>query len=118
MRQELGSIVPSNALKEGSALHLNNNQKDFDGHKKYPLSVLVQEMDMLPPEINPLRREVSKSISKNFIFIIIIICIISSLFQVHLTHDDFVSVFKMSFYEFDELPKWKKQELKKLNKLF
>ncbi|KAL7739752.1 hypothetical protein ACLKA6_014992 [Drosophila palustris] len=94
MRQELGSIAPSNALNEGSALHLNNNQKDFDGHKKYPLSVLVQEMDMLPPEINPLRREV------------------------HLTHDDFVSVFKMSFYEFDELPKWKKQELKKLNKLF
>lgn len=39
-------------------------------------------------------------------------------FKVHLTHDDFVSVFKMSFYEFDELPNWKKQELKKLNKLF
>ncbi|XP_034100246.1 villin-like protein quail isoform X1 [Drosophila albomicans] len=94
MRQELGSVAPSNGLSEGSALHLNNNQKDFDGHKKYPLSVLVQEMDMLPPEINPLRREV------------------------HLTHDDFVGVFKMSFYEFDELPKWKKQELKKLYKLF
>ncbi|XP_064546786.1 villin-like protein quail isoform X1 [Drosophila montana] len=94
MRQELGTVAPSNGIKEGSALLLNNNQKDFDGHKKYPLAVLVQEMDMLPPEINPLRREV------------------------HLTHDDFVSVFKMSFYEFDELPKWKKQELKKLYKLF
>ncbi|XP_030243943.1 villin-like protein quail isoform X2 [Drosophila navojoa] len=94
MRQQLATIAPSNGLKEGSALILNNNQKDFDGHKKYPLPVLVQEMDMLPPEINPLRREV------------------------HLTHDDFVSVFKMSFYEFDELPKWKKQELKKLYKLF
>lgn len=59
IRQQLGTIAPSNGLKEGSALLLNNNQKDFDGHKKYPLPVLVQEMDMLPPEINPLRREVS-----------------------------------------------------------
>jgi len=114
MRQELGSIAPSNGLDKGSALHLNNNQKDFDGHKKYPLSVLVQEMDMLPPEINPLRREVSQEI------LLLLFRIITRyfLFQVHLTHDDFVSVFKMSFYEFDELPKWKKQELKKLNKLF
>ncbi|EDW04121.1 GH10154 [Drosophila grimshawi] len=94
LRQKLGSVAPSNCLKQDSALLLNNSQKDFDGHKKYPLPVLVQEMDMLPPEINPLRREV------------------------HLTHDDFVAVFKMSFYEFDELPKWKKQELKKLYKLF
>ncbi|XP_017834860.1 villin-like protein quail [Drosophila busckii] len=94
MREQLGQTTPSNGLHKVSALLLNNNQRDFDEHKKYPLGVLVQEMDMLPPEINPLRREV------------------------HLTHDDFVSVFKMTFYEFDELPKWKKQELKKLYKLF
>ncbi|XP_020812284.1 villin-like protein quail isoform X1 [Drosophila serrata] len=96
MRKELGTAVPTtgNITNNGSALLLNNRQKDFDGHKKYPLMVLTQEMDMLPSEINPLKREV------------------------HLTHDDFVSVFKMSFYEFDELPKWKKMELKKQFKLF
>uniref|UniRef100_A0A6P4FDP0 Villin-like protein quail isoform X1 n=1 Tax=Drosophila rhopaloa TaxID=1041015 RepID=A0A6P4FDP0_DRORH len=96
MRKDLGNAVPSTCslANNGSPLLLNNRQKGFDGHKKYPLTVLIQEMDMLPPEINPLKREV------------------------HLTHDDFVSVFKMSFYEFDELPKWKKMELKKQFKLF
>ncbi|XP_070133242.1 villin-like protein quail isoform X1 [Drosophila bipectinata] len=96
MRKDLGNSVPSTCSlgNGGSPLLLNNKQTDFDGHKKYPLAVLIQEMDMLPPEINPLKREV------------------------HLTHDDFVSVFKMSFYEFDELPKWKKTELKKQFKLF
>ncbi|BFF95298.1 villin-like protein quail [Drosophila madeirensis] len=97
MRKELGSsAAPSNiaAVNGASPLILNGRQKDFDGHKKYPLPVLTQEMDMLPAEINPLKREV------------------------HLTHDDFVSVFKMSFYDFDELPKWKKTELKKQYRLF
>ncbi|KAH8298354.1 hypothetical protein KR018_008086, partial [Drosophila ironensis] len=96
IRQDLGSATPTaSALANvDSPLLLNNQQKDFDNHKKYPIQVLVQEMDMLPTEINPLKREI------------------------HLTHDDFVSVFKMSFYEFDELPKWKKTELKKQFKLF
>ncbi|KAH8412783.1 hypothetical protein KR009_005719, partial [Drosophila setifemur] len=96
MRKDLGTAVPTTCslINSGSPLLLNNKQTGFDGHKKYPLAVLTQEMDMLPPEINPLKREV------------------------HLTHDDFVSVFKMSFYEFDELPKWKKTELKKQFKLF
>ncbi|XP_026844669.1 villin-like protein quail isoform X1 [Drosophila persimilis] len=97
MRKELGSsTAPSNisAVNGTTPLILDDRQKDFDGHKKYPLPVLTQEMDMLPSEINPLKREV------------------------HLTHDDFVSVFKMSFYDFDELPKWKKTELKKQYRLF
>jgi len=63
MRKDLGNAVPSpsNLPNEGSALLLNNRQKDFDNHKKYPLTVLIQEMDMLPPEINPLKREVCES---------------------------------------------------------
>ncbi|XP_054742717.1 villin-like protein quail isoform X1 [Anastrepha obliqua] len=73
---------------------LKNHQKDFDLHHKYPIVILQQEIDLLPPEVNPLKREV------------------------HLTHDDFVSLFSMSFWEFDELPVWKKQELKKKYKLF
>lgn len=37
---------------------LMNNQKDFDLHQKYPITVLQQEIDLLPVEINPLKREV------------------------------------------------------------
>lgn len=38
--------------------------------------------------------------------------------QIYLTHDDFVSIFNMSFRDFRDLPVWKQQELKKANKLF
>uniref|UniRef100_A0A1A9WZZ4 HP domain-containing protein n=1 Tax=Glossina brevipalpis TaxID=37001 RepID=A0A1A9WZZ4_9MUSC len=85
-----GSNISFNKLPPA----LLNNQKDFDRHQKYPITVLQQEIEFLPPEINPLKREV------------------------HLTHDDFVSLFHMSFWEFDELPAWKQQELKKKHKLF
>ncbi|XP_023032217.1 villin-like protein quail isoform X2 [Drosophila willistoni] len=91
---EAAPKINGNIVNGSAALMRNNQQKDFDGHKKYPVTVLTQETDMLPTEVNPLKREV------------------------HLTHDDFVSIFKMSFYEFDDLPKWKKTELKKLYKLF
>lgn len=40
------------------------------------------------------------------------------LLQIHLTHDDFVSVFKMEFPEFEALPKWRQTQLKKEFKLF
>ncbi|XP_055919693.1 villin-like protein quail isoform X2 [Eupeodes corollae] len=70
------------------------NDSNFDQHPKYPLSVLQQEAVTLPTEVNPLKREV------------------------HLTHDDFVSLFGMPFLEFEVLPAWKKQELKKKFKLF
>lgn len=65
MRQELGCDMASSSPKEVGALKRNNDQKDFDGHKKYPLPVLVQEMDVLPPEINPLRREVGAPLTFN-----------------------------------------------------
>ncbi|XP_005179741.1 villin-like protein quail isoform X2 [Musca domestica] len=100
-----GQSVITNGTGNGVALPVNgvngklppsilNNQKDFDRHQKYPIVMLQQEIDLLPEEVNPLKREV------------------------HLTHDDFVSLFNMSFYEFDELPAWKQQELKKKHKLF
>jgi len=41
---------------------LLNNQRDFDSHIKYPIHVLQQEIDVLPPEINPLKREVNQTI--------------------------------------------------------
>ncbi|XP_037823752.1 villin-like protein quail isoform X1 [Lucilia sericata] len=105
-KRQLLSNTSASSSTNGNGIHSNgdangkvhpallNNQKDFDCHQKYPISVLQQEIDLLPAEINPLKREV------------------------HLTHDDFVSLFNMSFWEFDELPGWKKQELKKKYKLF
>lgn len=39
-------------------------------------------------------------------------------FQMHLTHDDFVNVFRLTHAEFQLLPKWKQIELKKQYKLF
>lgn len=67
---------------------------DFDKYQKYPIDLLRAEADSLPQDIDPKRKEV------------------------HLAHDDFVAVFKMSFDEFEALPGWRKQELKKKNKLF
>lgn len=67
---------------------------EFDQHHKFPLAVLQQEVSALPKEVNPLSREL------------------------HLTHDDFVGLFDMSYVDFSVLPAWKKQELKKKVKLF
>lgn len=67
---------------------------DFDSHPKYPIDVLRSEASLLPESIDPKMKEL------------------------HLTHDDFVSIFQMNYVEFDSLPKWKKQELKKNQKLF
>uniref|UniRef100_T1GDU9 HP domain-containing protein n=1 Tax=Megaselia scalaris TaxID=36166 RepID=T1GDU9_MEGSC len=52
------------------------------------------EADMLPEEVDPIRKEV------------------------HLTNDDFISIFNMTYKDFEALPPWKQQELKKKNKLF
>lgn len=67
---------------------------DFDKYPKYPLDVLRSEIDDLPSGVDPKRKEI------------------------HLTNDDFVSIFGMDFSEFETLPNWKKQELKKKFKLF
>lgn len=67
---------------------------DFDSYPKYPIDVLRSEASLLPEPIDPKMKEL------------------------HLTHDDFVSIFQMNYVEFASLPKWKKQELKKNQKLF
>lgn len=67
---------------------------DFDKHPKYPLDVLRSEASELPETVDPKRKEI------------------------YLTNDDFVSIFDMNFSEFELLPNWRKQELKKKFKLF
>lgn len=73
--------------------HAENGQ-DFDRYQKYPIDMLTANPNQLPVNVDPTRKEV------------------------HLTHDDFVAIFKMSFAEFESLPKWKQVELKKQYKLF
>lgn len=66
----------------------------FDSHPKYPIELLRSEASRLPDTVDPKMKEL------------------------HLTHDDFVSIFHMNYTEFAGLPNWKKQELKKVQKLF
>lgn len=79
-------------------LRPNRNQTpeeaQFDRNPKYPLDVLRSESSELPEAVNQHRKEI------------------------HLTHDDFVAVFGMRFAEFETLPEWRKQQLKKAHKLF
>lgn len=51
--------LPTNGENGKLPPSILNNQKDFDRHQKYPISILQQEIDFLPEEINPLKREVS-----------------------------------------------------------
>lgn len=66
---------------------------EFNRHAKYPLGML-RDAANLPPLVDPQRKEL------------------------HLTYDDFVAVFAMQVGEFEVLPKWRKQELKKKHRLF
>lgn len=67
---------------------------DFDSYPKYPVELLRSEACRLPESVDPKMKEL------------------------HLTHDDFVSIFHMNYSEFAGLPTWKKQEIKKIQKLF
>ncbi|XP_044752329.1 advillin isoform X2 [Coccinella septempunctata] len=84
----------------GHDQHINNGighskvEGEFDQYDKYPLEVLLAPNENLPARVDPLKKEL------------------------HLTHDDFLSVFEMNYKEFQELPKWKQQEIKKKVKLF
>lgn len=71
-----------------------DSENDFDSYPKYPVDVLRSEASLLPESIDPKMKEL------------------------HLTHDDFVSVFHMNYVEFARLPSWKKKEIKKNQKLF
>lgn len=72
----------------------SDEDSEFDSHPKYPVDMLRSEASLLPDSIDPKMKEL------------------------HLTHDDFVSIFHMNYMEFAGLPNWKKQELKKNQKLF
>lgn len=67
---------------------------EFDRHAKYPAELLRSEANQLPDSVDPKRKEI------------------------HLTHDDFVRIFEMKFMDFEALPNWRKQELKKRHRLF
>ncbi|XP_044001123.1 villin-like protein quail isoform X2 [Aphidius gifuensis] len=67
---------------------------DFDGFVKYPLRILRNEPEHLPTGIDVFKKEM------------------------HLTYDDFISIFKMNPSEFDKLPAWRRQRLKQAAGLF
>lgn len=67
---------------------------EFDNFVKYPLKILKSNSDQLPSGIDVSCKEM------------------------HLTYDDFVSVFKMEPSEFEKLPNWRRQRLKQTAGLF
>ncbi|XP_014204083.1 villin-like protein quail [Copidosoma floridanum] len=67
---------------------------EFDNFVKYPLILLKSDPDKLPAGVNVSRKEM------------------------HLTFDDFMSVFKMEPAEFEKLPAWRRQRLKQTAGLF
>lgn len=112
-------IPPPRIISDGDDF----GDSEFDKFQKYPLDMLRGDVEKLPTFVNPSRKEVI--IEQRVIISAKLICTIFSItfflfihFQVHLTHDDFVSVFSMEFTEFETLPKWKQVELKKQKKLF
>lgn len=44
---------------EANPLHILEQDSDFDNHPKFSISVLQAEADMLPEEVDPIRKEVS-----------------------------------------------------------
>ncbi|XP_049887296.1 villin-like protein quail isoform X2 [Pectinophora gossypiella] len=90
------SALEGKAIVQGgnSALQSGNNANRFDQHEKYPLAVLRGPKEHLPPDVDPLAKEL------------------------YLTHDDFVSTFGMPYSEFRGLPNWKQKDLKKAVGLF
>ncbi|OXU28220.1 hypothetical protein TSAR_011731, partial [Trichomalopsis sarcophagae] len=67
---------------------------EFDNFVKYPLTILRNDPEKLPPGVDVSRKEL------------------------HLTFDDFMSVFKMEPAEFEKLPTWRRQRLKQTAGLF
>ncbi|XP_041972152.1 villin-like protein quail isoform X2 [Aricia agestis] len=88
------SALEGKAIVRGRAAPQNGNSECFDQHEKYCLSLLRGPKEHLPPDVDPLTKEL------------------------YLTHDDFVSTFNMPYSEFRSLPLWKQKELKKSVGLF
>ncbi|KAL1494852.1 hypothetical protein ABEB36_010371 [Hypothenemus hampei] len=92
-RQEIEMKNTDQKIQNGQK-HSTSGNSEFDHFEKYPVNILKEPNDRLPSRVNSLNKEL------------------------HLTHDDFVSLFKMTYLEFEKLPKWKQQELKKRVGLF
>ncbi|XP_025829482.1 advillin isoform X2 [Agrilus planipennis] len=65
------------------------SDKKFDQYPKYSVETLKLPNEKIPDDVDLSRKEL------------------------HLTHDDFVEIFRMNYDNFSSLPKWKQQELKK-----
>lgn len=61
------SALEGKAIVQGgnSELQSGNSANRFDQHEKYPLSVLRGPRDHLPPDVDPLTKEVPISIQTN-----------------------------------------------------
>ncbi|XP_018568811.1 advillin-like, partial [Anoplophora glabripennis] len=96
IRQEIEMKNTNITIKESNGInhHDISGHSEFDQYDKYPVNILKESNDKLPARINPLNKEL------------------------HLTHDDFVSLFKMPYVDFEKLPRWKQQEMKKKVGLF
>ncbi|XP_013133582.1 PREDICTED: villin-like protein quail [Papilio polytes] len=90
------NALEGKAIVQGgnSAVRSGNSANQFDLHEKYPPTLLRGPKEHLPPDVNPLTKEL------------------------YLTHDDFVSTFNMAYSEFRALPGWKQREMKKAVGLF
>ncbi|XP_013168344.1 PREDICTED: villin-like protein quail [Papilio xuthus] len=90
------SALEGKAIVQGgnSAVRSGNSANQFDLHEKYPPALLRGPKEHLPPDVNPLTKEL------------------------YLTHDDFVSTFNMAYSDFRVLPSWKQREMKKAVGLF
>lgn len=71
-----------------------NPASEFDGYVKYPLRILKSDAEHLPSDVDVFKKEM------------------------HLTYDDFTSIFKMNPVEFEKLPAWRRQRLKQTAGIF
>ncbi|XP_019873520.1 advillin isoform X2 [Aethina tumida] len=94
IRHDIEATNTNNNGKTNGWTQEKSGHSDFDQFDKYPINILKGPNDKLPARIDPLNKEL------------------------HLTHDDFVTLFKMIYVDFEKLPRWKQQELKKKVGLF
>ncbi|KAK9879533.1 hypothetical protein WA026_006604 [Henosepilachna vigintioctopunctata] len=96
LRRDIEITQMDNGDHKRNGIHIitKSESTEFDQYDKYPLDILLEPNDKLPARVDPLKKEL------------------------YLTHDDFLSVFKINYIEFQKLPKWKQQEMKKKVKLF
>lgn len=80
--------------QEAVVNHQGRESTDFDAYIKYPMRILKMEPEHLPSGVDVFKKEL------------------------HLTYDDFTSIFKMNPVEFEKLPAWRRQRLKQVAGLF